>query len=190
MLYIWRLRSVCWGCWLVILGLILVTHWLRKETPGELGFRVAGLGHSLAAVARPLLVVAAGLLAAGAASGALGGLTAAQVGLSLVRYLAWGLFQQYVLNGYFVNRLQVLFGSSEKGCAAAAAVLFGAAHAPNGFLMAVSLGAGYACARMYLRFRNLYQLGILHAVVGCVLHLVVPGAISHDFVVGPGYFER
>ena len=120
MLYIWRLRSMCWGCWVVILGLILVTHWLRNETPWELGFRVAGLGHSLAAVVRPLLVVAAGLLAASAASGALGGLTAGQAGLSLVRYLAWGLFQQYLLNGYFVNRLQVLFGSREKGCAAAA----------------------------------------------------------------------
>ena len=72
----------------------------------------------------------------------------------------------------------------------ASAALFSGVHLPNWFLMGVTLLAGYCCARLYLRHRNLYFLGIAHATVGFLLFLVVPDSVSHHLVVGPGWFGR
>jgi hypothetical protein len=72
----------------------------------------------------------------------------------------------------------------------ASALLFSGAHLPNWFLMAVTLLAGYICARVYLRHTNLYFLGFAHATVGVLLLLVVPDSISHHLIVGPGWFGR
>jgi membrane protease YdiL (CAAX protease family) len=70
------------------------------------------------------------------------------------------------------------------------AMLFAGAHLPNWFLMAVTLLAGYVCARIYMRHKNLYFLGIAHATIGFLLFLVVPDSISHHLIVGPGWFGR
>jgi len=187
MLYIWRLRQACWGCWSFILGAVIVSHCLRKERPVSLGFQKEGLDRALAAVIRPLMIVVIGLLGSGAALGFVRNVTAQQAGFDLARYLIWGLFQQYLLNGYFVNRLHMFIRNGKNLCAAGS-LLFAAAHAPNVFLMATALVGGYVCVWNYLKYRNLYLLGMLHGVVGFVLYLVVPSKISHGFLVGPSYF--
>ena len=70
-----------------------------------------------------------------------------------------------------------------------AALLFCAAHAPNPFLMAVTLPLGWCATLLYRRTHNLYLLGIAHAVIGLLLFLVVPDSISHHLRVGPGWFR-
>jgi hypothetical protein len=70
------------------------------------------------------------------------------------------------------------------------AALFSGAHLPNFFLMAVTLLAGYICARNYMRYKNLYFLAIAHGTVGFLLFLVVPDSISHHLTVGPGWFGK
>jgi len=54
--------------------------------------------------------------------------------------------------------------------------------------MLVGFATGYCCARIWIRYRNLYFLGIAHGAIGSMLYLVVPDAISHHLVVGPGWF--
>jgi membrane protease YdiL (CAAX protease family) len=103
-------------------------------------------------------------------------------------YLPWGVFQQYILNGYFLNRFDSVL--SRRSAPVLAAALFSGAHLPNLFLMAVTLLAGYICARIYRRYHNLYFLGIAHGTIGFCLFLVVPDSISHHLIVGPGWFAR
>jgi membrane protease YdiL (CAAX protease family) len=97
--------------------------------------------------------------------------------LSFAAYLPWGVFQQYLLNGYFLNRL--------RGWGTVTAVLFAAAHAPNWFLMAFTLIAGYGATLLYRRCRNLYVLGLAHAIIGFLLFMTVPDSVSHHLEVGP-----
>jgi membrane protease YdiL (CAAX protease family) len=106
--------------------------------------------------------------------------------LGFCSYCLWGLFQQYVLNSYFVNRLSPVTNHA----ALAAAALFSSAHAPNWFLMPVTLLGGYCCAKVYLRYRNLYFLGLAHGAVGFLLYLVVPDSVSHHLCVGPSWFAH
>jgi len=109
---------------------------------------------------------------------------------ALAGYLPWGLFQQYVLNGYFLNRFDSAL--SRRSAPMISAALFSGAHLPNWFLMAVTLLAGYASVRIYRRYNNLYSLGLglAHGTVGFLLLLVVPDSISHHLTVGPGWFGR
>ncbi len=105
-------------------------------------------------------------------------------------YLPWALLQQYLLNGYLMNRLSRLFPTqADRRSAICAALLFAAAHIPNLFLVLASSAGGYICARLYLRHKNLFLLGIIHGVTAFTLHLVVPDSIAHGFLVGPGYYR-
>ena len=61
--------------------------------------------------------------------------------LAWAAYLPWGLLQQYVLNGYFLNRLETLVSRQRGAGDLGGAVLRRAS--PNWFLMAVTLVAGY-----------------------------------------------
>lgn len=118
--------------------------------------------------------------------------TLRQIGLddavfALAAYLPWGLAQQYALNGYFLNRFEGAV--STRAASLLAAVLFSGAHAPNPFLMAVTLPLGWCATLLYRRTRNLYLLGITHAVVGLLLFLMVPDSLSRHLRVGPGWFR-
>jgi membrane protease YdiL (CAAX protease family) len=183
MIYIWRLRFVESRLWIVILGLMLLSHVVHRERPRELGFGLQNLRECADRLA-PAMVLLFFLLLAG-------GLllhTTRHVGFgdaftALAGYIPWGLLQQYVLNGYFLNRLSPVFRRS--AAPFAAAVLFSSAHAPNLFLMVVTLIGGYCAARVYQRYRNLYFLGLAHAAAGFLLYLVVPDSISHHLRVGP-----
>ena len=106
--------------------------------------------------------------------------------LSWAAYIPWGLFQQYVLHGYFLNRFDALF--SRRAAPLLAATLFSGVHLPNWFLMAVPLLAGYCCARIYRRYQNLYFLGAAHGTIGFLLFMMVPDSITHHLTVGPGWF--
>ena len=56
-------------------------------------------------------------------------------------------------------------------------------------LMAITLPLGWCATQLYRRTRNLYVLGIVHAMFGLLLFLVVPDSISRHLRVGPGWFR-
>lgn len=186
MAYIWQLRYSYHGFWLGILAGIVVSHLIRRERVEELGFHRRNLRECLTEFAPMLAFFALLMIAGGILLQTTRPLSFTQGCLAWAGYLPWGTFQQYLLNGYFLNRL--LGAMPGRPAAMASAVLFSGAHLPNWFLMLVTLVTGYVCARIYMRYRNLWFLGIAHATIGFLLLLVVPDSVTHHLVVGPGWF--
>jgi membrane protease YdiL (CAAX protease family) len=185
--YIWKLRFVYPSCWIAIPVLMVLSHFVRRESPRALGFRLDHLAEHMKKFA-PLLMLIVLVLAAGGAWFH----TFRQIGFegvlfSLAAYLPWGLAQEYALNGYFLNRFDAVL--STRVASILTAALFCAAHAPNYFLMAVTLPLAWCATIVYRRTRNLYLLGFGHAIIGLMLFLVVPDSVSHHLRVGPGYFK-
>jgi len=188
MAYIWEFRFSHHGVWLGILALMACSHLVRRERAASLGFRSANLRQCLAEFAPVLGLLSLGMLAAGILLQTTRSIRFPQGAAALGAYLPWGIFQQYVLNGYFLNRFDRVL--SPRAAPVAAAALFSGAHLPNWFLMAVTLPMGYCAARLYRRQHNLYFLGIAHGIIGFLLFLVVPDSISHHLTVGPGWFSH
>src|SRR6266404_4128337 len=185
LIYIWLLRFSHPFAWIVIFVLIIASHVFRRESPARLGFGAKNLASSLAALTPFVVVLALALLSFGLVFRTIRHITPESGYGSLLMYCCWGLFQQYILNGYFVNRFREFSPSLAPPLAA---LFFSAAHTPNWFLMLVTLAAGYLCAKVYLRFGNLYFLGLAHGVIGFLIYLVVPDTISHHLYVGPKWF--
>jgi hypothetical protein len=184
--YIWWWRPVYPLSWIVVLGLVIASHVYRRETPAWLGFRLTNLKTALVACGRAVFVAALALLTVGALCNTIRQVNPASALLSLGLYCFWGLFQQYLLNGYFLNRFTK---TAPAASPLIAALSFSAIHAPNWFLMIVTLFGGFVSAKVYLRFRNLYVLGLGHGIIGFLLYLCVPDTISHHLYVGPRYFR-
>ena len=188
MAYIWVLRDGHHWWWVPILCLMLASHGLRRERAAGLGFRLAGLEDCWREYAPALAFAALSLTAAGFLCQTTRSIALNNALVAWGAYLPWGLFQQYLLNGYFFNRLDSVF--SRRAAALAAAGLFSGAHLPNWFLMALTLLAGYCCTLIYKRYQNLFFLGAAHGTIGFLVFMVVPDSISHHLKVGPGFFLR
>ncbi|HTX36640.1 MAG TPA: CPBP family glutamic-type intramembrane protease [Bryobacteraceae bacterium] len=188
MAYIWELRFSHHGVWLGILAVMAGSHLVRREHATALGFRSTNLRQCLAEFAPALGLLALAMLGAGILLQTTRSIEFPQGAAALGAYVPWGIFQQYVLNGYFLNRFDRVL--SPRAAPLAAAALFSGAHLPNWFLMSVTLPLGYCAARLYRRHHNLYFLGIAHGIIGFLLFLVVPDSISHHLTVGPGWFTH
>jgi hypothetical protein len=188
MAYIWQIRYSHQKFWLAILIGVILSHLARRESMRVLGFHGDHLRDCLREFAPFLALFGLAMLAAGILLQTTRPIRLSDALLAWAAYLPWGTFQQYMLNGYFLNRF--MGAMSGRSAAITSAVLFSGAHLPNWFLMGVTLITGYACARIYLRHKNLYFLGIAHATVGFLLFLVVPDSVSHHLVVGPGWYTH
>ena len=186
MAYIWNLRYSHAGAWVVILGLMLLSHLVRRESAYKLGFRTRHMGECWRELGPALAFLTLLLLACGLLFHTMRPIAVGTALASWAVYVPWGVFQQYILNGYFLNRFHTVLGSRAGSLIAAA--LFCAVHTPNWFLMVVAFPAGYCSTRIYWRYRNLYFLGLAHATVGFLLFLVVPDSVSHHLRIGPGWF--
>jgi membrane protease YdiL (CAAX protease family) len=187
LLYIWWLRFRYPYSWILILGLVAASHVIRGEAFGALGFRLVREGFARLAPAVALISIV--LLAIGLIFHTIREVSWQLAVSSIVLYCFWGLFQQYVLNGYFVNRFAEFLPRRPQAVAALAALCFSLAHTPNWFLMAIALPGGYLCARIYMKYRNLYFLGLAHGIIGFLIYLVAPDSISHHLYVGPKWFS-
>jgi membrane protease YdiL (CAAX protease family) len=185
--YIWKLRSTHPYSWIAIPAVMILSHLIRREGFRALGFKVHGLWHFLKLLAPAPIVVILLALAAGAWLHTLRPLGFDGVLLSLAAYLPWGLAQEYALNGYLLNRFDAAISS--RAASMIAAFLFSVAHAPNPFLMAVTLPLAWYATLVYRRTRNLYVLGIGHAFIGLTLFIVMPDSVSHHLRVGPGWYR-
>lgn len=152
----------------------------------EMGLRVSRPLRSVWVVVVALLIASAALVMTGKFyTLELPGASAALV----KRYWAYGIWafvQQFLLLDFVLLRLLRLF-SGMKFAVAGAAGLFALAHLPNPVLTPLTLIWGVAACLLFLAYRNLYTLGLAHAILGICVAIAVPGAIDHNMRVGLGY---
>jgi hypothetical protein len=103
-------------------------------------------------------------------------------------YLIWAVMQQFLLQIYFLLRLQRMLPGKVAPVVAAAG-LFSLAHLPNPVLTPVTLVWGIAACVLFLRYRNIYALGIAHGILGLSVAVIVPESIQHHMRVGIGYYR-
>jgi hypothetical protein len=186
LLVIWSPRPLQrWFYWAAIVWLLIAVPGSFREWK-TMGFHAAGLWRSF-------WVVCAALLAAGIAlmfAIRLGTLhlpsTFTRFLLGFASYGIWAFLQQFLLQDFFLLRLLRLVHA--KAAAVAIAVgMFTLAHLPNPILTPAALMWGLISCLVFLRYRNLYTLGMAHAVLGITIAITVPGQIDHNMRVGLGY---
>ena len=103
-------------------------------------------------------------------------------------YVLWTLYQQFLLQDYFLSRLlRILPG--EVTSINLAATLFALAHLPNFVLAAATLVWGAVSCLLFRRYRNLYVVGLAQGMLGLCLAVCVPDALIHHMRVGLGYLH-
>ncbi len=188
--YIWEIRQFQVGLTIFILGLALASNALRGEGCRHVGFSWNNFARGVRSLGPAVLGIALLLLIGGALEHTFRNVTLRTAVAGFLIYCVWGLFQQYLLNGFLLNRLvEMAGGITSHWLLLPVAAVFSLIHAPNWFLMAVTLPAGYLSGLVYLRFRNLFVLALAHAMLGCLLYLVIPDSISHSLYVGPNYLS-
>jgi hypothetical protein len=103
-------------------------------------------------------------------------------------YVLWTIYQQFLLQDYFVDRLARLF-VTESLTVILAGVLFAAAHLPNLVLTAATLVWGIVSCALFRRYRNLWALGLAQGLLGLCFAVCVPDALHHHLRVGVGYLR-
>ncbi len=102
-------------------------------------------------------------------------------------YIIWAMLQEFLLQSFFFNRCEDLYGSA--AAVWMASTLFAAAHLPNPVLTTAALiGALFFC-EMFRRYRSIYVLGIVHAMLGLTLAILMPDSLLHHMRVGIGYLR-
>ena len=186
MLYIWRLRASVPKAWIFILGFVVLSHILRGERTAWLGFHWGNFRECIDHLAPALVLIALSLIVLGLLFETLRPIRLEYGFMCLLAYCPWGIFQQYLVNGYIANRLAAV--SPARYVPLLSASLFAGAHLPNWFLMLVTFVAGYYSTKIFMKYRNLYFLGLAHGVIGTVLFVVIPDSISHHLTIGPAFF--
>jgi len=168
---------------LVVTFAIVVARCPSRE---ELGFGLRGLIPSL------------WILPAAAVLGVAGVLVARHFGTfhplfhpelsHIAGYVVWTIYQQVLLNDYFLPRFTRLFGS-DGPAVIATTILFAAAHLPNLWLTAATFVWGLFSCAAFRRYHNLYALGLAQGLLGLCFAVCVPDAIHHHMRVGLGYLR-
>lgn len=101
-------------------------------------------------------------------------------------YSIWALLQAFLVLDFFLLRL-LRRVPSRVAAVVVTALLFTSAHIPNPVLMPLVLVWGLIACVVFLRYRNLYTLGMAHAILGIAIAVSVPGPVDHNMRVGLGY---
>lgn len=166
----------------VTLGIVLA----RRPSLNDLGLGRSGLAPSFWILPTALLVAIISLLVAGQI-GTLHPLYRGDL-KHITGYILWTLYQQFLLNDYFMPRLTRMI-ASEGSAIGVAAVLFAAAHLPNLVLTGATLVWGAISCLLFRRHHNLYALGLAQGLLGLCFAVCVPDALHHHLRVGLGYLR-
>ena len=103
-------------------------------------------------------------------------------------YVLWTIYQQFLLQDYFMDRLLRLV-SGEAAAVTLAGTLFAAAHLPNLVLAAATLLWGMVSCALFRRYHNLWALGLAQGLLGLCFAVCVPDALHHHLRVGLGFLR-
>lgn len=164
------------------LALVLLS---QRPTLSELGLGWRGFVSSLWILPAAVAAAAAGILLA-RASGTFHDLYKPDFS-HVGGYVLWTIYQQFLLQDYFMPRLTRLFNTD--AAIAFAAVLFAMAHLPNVVLTIATLVWGAVSCALFRRYRSLYILGIAQGLLGLCFAVCVPDVYVHHMRVGLGYWQ-
>lgn len=188
LLYIWRWQYTHPLLWIVLLALVIASHFVHHDTLRDLGLAPFHLRASAQTVLPLMLVFYIPMVIFGFKSGQLKFILPDGAAFShLATYGSWCLFQQYLMQSFFNNRLMSVVRSRHLS-SLLAAVMFGAAHIPNPVLIIATTVAGFIFAEVFARHRNIWPLALAQAVGGILVAALAPPALIHNMRVGPGYF--
>ncbi len=173
--------------WAPVLWLLVGT-WISFEGRGAMGLRTVNLLRSLWVVGVALGMAAIEVLVA-LHLGTLRVPPSAMLFFkTYIGYAVWSFVQQMLLVDFFLRRLLRLLPSKLYAVAVAGGI-FALAHIPNPVLVPTTLIWGMAACWLFLRYRNLYPLGMAHAIFGICIAITVPGRFCHNMRVGVGYLS-
>ena len=102
-------------------------------------------------------------------------------------YVIWALMQEFILQSFFFTRCEDLFGG--RPAVWMAATLFAAAHLPSPLLTTFTFVAALFFCSMFRRYRSLYPIAVVHAMLGLTVAMTMPDSLLHHMRVGIGYLR-
>jgi hypothetical protein len=177
-------RVLYWLAFAWIVG----TSWASREGWTALGLGRKGLLQSLWIVAAALCLSAIAIYIAWHASTLHRLHGPMPILLHGWAYIVWSLMQQFLLQSYFLLRFLRLLPNKTAAVIAATGI-FAIAHLPNPILTPVTLIWGAISCILFLRYRNIYALGIAHGIMGLCVAVTVPNSLHHHMRVGLGYLR-
>ena len=108
--------------------------------------------------------------------------------VSVLFYLGNALWQQALLNGYFLPKMDQAIKDKAKAISAIG-ILFALAHLPNPVLVPVTAIGGMLSAHFFRKTQNIYILIIAHAILAVAVMYLFPESWHHHLRVGPGFFR-
>jgi len=167
---------------------IISTTLLARDDRDELGLGLSGWHRSLWVVGIAVILAGTDLLISIGYSTIHPLYGPVPVGRHMWGYVIWAFMQQFVLQDFFLLRLVRVLPSRTAAIMVAAA-LFATAHIPNPLLTVATMLWGLAACAIFLKYRNLYVLGLAHGILGLCIAVSVPNAIHHHMRVGLGYLR-
>jgi len=166
--------------------LMVSSHRIYGETPGQIGFRIDNLFAALRLLILPtaiavIIVFALGWLLSYPT------FTARSLRFRFLLTAPWALFQQYALQGYINRRAQVWLGQGWRSILLVAAI-FSLVHFPNPILAALTLAGGLVWASVYQRQPNLFALAVSHAISSIAVAIFIPQQVVSSLRVGFKFF--
>jgi membrane protease YdiL (CAAX protease family) len=185
---IWTANPIQRVLYWLALAWIVATSWARRDGWTALGLGRKGLLRSLWVVGVALLVSAAMIFIASRTHTLhrLHGPT--PIYLHGWGYIVWSIMQQFLLQSYFLLRFMRLLPGKLAPILAATAI-FALAHLPNPILTPITLVWGAIACVLFLRYRNIYTLGLAHGIMGLCVAMTVPNSLHHHMRVGLGYLR-
>ena len=154
---------------------------LRKLGLGKAGLRGASIALLYTAIAFVLMVALASHF---------GTLRRIDTGFAFSHaagYVLWSFIQEFILNSFFFATLERLL--DQRRAFWSAVFLFVFAHVPNAVLMVATLFLSFVFVNLFRRYRNVYPLGLGHAILGLTIALTVPDRFLAHMRVGLGYLH-
>jgi len=158
---------------------------LEKPTSADLGLGLFQFLRSLWILPVAIALAALGIYLAQLA-GTYHALYKAEFG-HVSGYVIWTIYQQFLLQDYFMPRLSRYLASD--AAIVVAATLFSAAHLPNIPLVIATMVWGVVSCVLFRRYRSIYVLGIAQGLLGLCFAVCVPDVFLHHMRVGLGYWH-
>jgi membrane protease YdiL (CAAX protease family) len=177
-------------------SLILYSHHIRRESWSEIGFTSRHFRPALRLLATPVLIGGSVLMLFGYFQNSFHRSTHFELNLIVVP--AWGIVQQYVLQGYVYRRVRQLLVHDQlkvelrkrrlRLSQLSTAGLFALVHLPNLTLTLLTFLAAVIWSWVYERAPNLWALGLSHGLLSLMLMHSSPTWLLQSMSVGYKHF--